>query len=59
MSPPSLCHTCEYMREVKGRRAQTYLLCRNTAIPEKYPPQPVIKCGGYQSVSPTADNQPV
>jgi hypothetical protein len=47
--PPSLCPGCVYVRLVKGRRDQTYLLCRNPAIPEKYPRQPVTTCPGYRS----------
>jgi len=38
---------------VHGRRGQQYLLCRNDAVPEKYPRQPVLSCHGYEpSVSP-------
>ena len=37
------------MRVVTGRHGQTYLLCRNEQIPEKYPRQPVITCAGYKS----------
>ena len=46
--PPSLCPGCVHVRLVKGRRDQTYLLCRNPAIPEKYPRQPVATCPGYR-----------
>jgi hypothetical protein len=48
MTPPSLCHSCVFVREVKGRRGQTYLLCRNKTIPWKYPRQPVVTCTGYE-----------
>jgi hypothetical protein len=44
---PSLCLSCTFVRLVHGRREQTYLLCRNEAIPAKYPPQPVVTCPGY------------
>jgi hypothetical protein len=44
----SLCPGCAYVRVVTGRRGQTYLLCRNPSIPEKYPPQPVVACRGYE-----------
>src|SRR5262249_21942308 len=44
----SLCPACAYVRQVTGRRGQTYLLCRNEAIPDKYPPQPVVTCAGYE-----------
>jgi hypothetical protein len=48
-SPPeSLCNSCSFVRVVAGRRGQRYLLCRNEAIPAKYPPQPVFACTGYE-----------
>jgi len=46
---PSLCHSCAFVRLVHGRRGQTYFLCRNEAIPLKYPPQPVSRCVGYEA----------
>ena len=48
LSPPSLCDTCVFVREVSGRRGQVYLLCQNDAIAAKYLPQPVLECGGYE-----------
>ena len=45
--PLSLCPGCVHVRLVTGRRGQTYLLCRNDAIADKYPPQPVVSCPGY------------
>jgi hypothetical protein len=51
-SPESLCLSCRFARTVRGRRGQEYLLCRNNAVPEKYPRQPVLSCHGYdRSVS--------
>jgi len=44
----SLCLSCRFVREVRGRRGQLYLLCRNEAIEAKYPPQPVLACRGYE-----------
>jgi hypothetical protein len=47
---PSLCETCKNMREVRTARSR-FLLCElsvtNAAFP-KYPPQPVVRCDGYQ-----------
>jgi hypothetical protein len=47
----SLCETCGSMREVITPRGSRFLLCQlsrtDHAFP-KYPPQPVIRCGGYQ-----------
>jgi hypothetical protein len=48
----SLCHTCIFVREVKGRLGQTYLMCQNDEIAAKYLPQPVLQCVGYSPVSP-------
>lgn len=46
----SLCETCMSMREVRTPRSQ-FLLCQlsvtNSAF-RKYPPQPVVRCDGYQ-----------
>ncbi|MCY7304304.1 MAG: hypothetical protein LH654_15000 [Thermoleophilia bacterium] len=44
---PSLCHTCSFVRVVAGRLDQTYLLCQNDRLAEKYPRQPVRRCAGY------------
>jgi hypothetical protein len=44
----SLCTSCRFVRAVRGRRGQQYLLCRNDAVPEKYPRQPVLSCHGYE-----------
>jgi hypothetical protein len=51
----SLCQSCLFVRVVRGRRGQQYLLCRNDAIPEKYPRQPVLACAGYRGVDPPED----
>jgi hypothetical protein len=53
----SLCHTCTFVRGVKGRLGQTYLMCRNEAIPAKYLPQPVLQCVGYSPVSPHEETE--
>ena len=43
----TLCTSCAHVRATTGKLGQTYLLCRNDAIPMKYPPQPVRGCPGY------------
>jgi hypothetical protein len=47
----SLCETCASMREVVTPKGSRFLLCRlsqtDPAFP-KYPPQPVVRCDGYQ-----------
>ena len=45
--PASLCPACAWMRITHGKRGQSYLLCRNEAVPAKYPPQPVLRCPGF------------
>ena len=46
----SLCETCQNMREVRTARSR-FLLCElsvtNADFP-KYPPQPLVRCDGYQ-----------
>jgi hypothetical protein len=53
----SLCETCASMREVVTPKGSRFLLCRlsqtDPAFP-KYPPQPVVRCTGYQRVAPRA-----
>ena len=48
---PSLCESCVRMREVVTPKGSRFLLCQlsqtNPAYP-KYPPQPVLRCHGYQ-----------
>src|SRR5262249_20060870 len=50
MMTPSLCETCQNVREVRTARSR-FLLCElsvtNAAYP-KYPPQQVVRCEGYQ-----------
>lgn len=43
--PRSLCHACAARRYVTGR-ASVFVLC--TALAQKYPPQPVLACAGFQ-----------
>ena len=52
--PPSLCASCSFKRDVRGRLGQRYLLCRNETIGAKYPPQPVQICPGYRELRRTA-----
>jgi hypothetical protein len=46
---PSLCQSCKNVREVRTARSR-FLLCElsvTNAAYSKYPPQPVVQCGGY------------
>lgn len=47
----SLCDSCRWMREVTTARSR-FLLCelsKTDAAYPKYPPQPVVRCEGYQA----------
>ena len=48
---PSLCETRAWMREIITPKGSRFLLCQlsqtNPDFP-KYPPQPVVRCDGYQ-----------
>jgi hypothetical protein len=47
----SLCETCASLREVITPKGSRFLLCqlsRTDPIFPKYPPQPVVRCDGYQ-----------
>ena len=47
----SLCETCAWVREVVTPKGSRFLLCqlstRDPAYP-RYPPQPVVRCDGFQ-----------
>lgn len=58
----SLCLTCRQARSVVSAKGSRFLLCQKSQSDQrypKYPPQPVVRCGGYerndQADSPTAD----
>jgi hypothetical protein len=57
---PSLCESCASAREVLTPRGSRFLLCRlsqsDPAFP-KYPPQPVVRCGGYRPRNTTEEPQ--
>ena len=43
--PESLCHRCEAVKQVKGANS-VFLMC--TALPVKYPRQPVRQCPAFR-----------
>ena len=48
--PQTLCETCQWLREVATARSR-FLLCERSktdAAYPKYPPQPVVRCLGYE-----------
>ena len=47
----SLCESCRWMREILTPKGSRFLLCelaKTQALYPKYPPQPVVRCQGYQ-----------
>jgi hypothetical protein len=57
---PSLCETCKNMREVRTARSR-FLLCElsvTSARYPKYPPQPVVRCDGFESTDDTNLDKP-
>src|SRR5262245_5288309 len=60
MMMQSLCETCRNVREVRASRSR-FLLCElsvtNATFP-KYPPQPVVRCEGFQSRSEAKQGKP-
>lgn len=56
--PPSLCSACAWVRITRGKLGQQYLLCRNDAVPVKYPPQPVARCSGFAAAGPAGPSDP-
>jgi hypothetical protein len=49
-----LCADCQHCRIVKSARSTFYMCLRSLTDPEyrKYPPLPVLRCPGYQPVTP-------
>ena len=50
----SLCESCRNMREIRTARSR-FLLCElsvSNADYPKYPPQPIVRCDGYQRPEP-------
>jgi hypothetical protein len=48
---PSLCETYVWMPEIITPKGSRFLLCQLSPINldfPKYPPQPVVRCDGYQ-----------
>ena len=59
MSGESLCESCRHLREVVSGRGSRFLLCLLSQSDKrfpKYPPHPVLKCGGYERRSTDPDH---
>src|SRR5262249_60122210 len=57
----SVCEPCRFLGEVRPRGVSRFLLCRlsqTAARFAKYPPQPVLRCGGYQPKGDTPATRP-
>jgi hypothetical protein len=51
----SLCLSCAWMRLITSGTGSQFYLCRKSQEDPrfaKYPPQPIVKCSGYQLQSP-------
>lgn len=53
----SLCHRCQHLRVITSGRGSAFLLCQAPearTIPQKYPAQPVARCGWFVPKQPPA-----
>ncbi len=59
MGKQSLCEACAWMKEVVTPKGARFLLCqlsqKQPTFP-KYPPQPVVRCEGYQRKEQTRES---
>ena len=58
----TLCKSCGHVREVVSGTGSTFLLCQLSQTDKrfpKYPPQPVIRCDGYEENRITATSYPL
>lgn len=56
----SLCATCSHVREITSGSGSCFLLCqlsRTDRQYQKYPPQPVVQCEGYEKQPAPPDRQ--
>jgi hypothetical protein len=47
----SLCEFCRHMKEVVSGKGSRFLMCQKSAADhrfQKYSPQPVVQCGGFE-----------
>jgi hypothetical protein len=55
----SLCVTCGHVREVVSGKGSRFLLCRLSQTDHrfpKFPPQPVVRCEGYEQINQPTDS---
>ncbi len=53
--PTSLCHRCAAPPRYVRTRTSTFVMC--PLLPNKYPPQPVLRCPLFRPRVPSADGQ--
>jgi hypothetical protein len=56
---PSLCEYCRHMKEVVSGKGSRFLLCQKSVADNrfrKYPPQPVVKCVGFENKKESDDS---
>jgi hypothetical protein len=56
----SLCETCAHLRAVISGKGSRFLLCllsRTDCRYQKYPPQPVVLCAGYEPRGEAGDEE--
>lgn len=56
---PSLCEYCCHMKEVVSGKGSRFLLCQKSGTDNrfaKYPPQPVVKCVGFENMNESDDS---
>ena len=49
-TPAGLCPACANVKVIRSSKGSTFYLCQLSAADArfpKYPPQPVVACGGY------------
>jgi hypothetical protein len=47
----SLCESCRHLREIVSGKGSRFLLCllsQSDARYPRYPPQPILRCGGFE-----------
>ena len=52
--PATLCASCQHARELRSRTGSVFTQCRRGLEDKrypKYPPQPVLRCPGYERAS--------
>jgi hypothetical protein len=58
----SLCESCASLREVTSPKGSRFLLCLLSVKDpryQKYPPQPIVQCKGFQCRPDIAEQKPI